>query len=183
MKEILSGSPSGEEESDFSDFPEKDELPNIERANSTPTWVAPLEGMDEVLEQEGRFVDEKNDSKKKDSPLKSFVDWIFRRKSIDKAVVKTLTVENLLAQANSMSPGDDQSQISNDGPSDFQIFGEQQSNPRTNKYRDVEEKFGEQNFRVLSEMRFFGKIRVVILDFCWVCLYFNEICANFDFGV
>ena len=32
----------------------------------------------------------------------------------------------------------------------------------------VGEKFGEQNFRVLSEMRIFGTIRVVILDFCRV---------------
>ena len=29
----------------------------------------------------------------------------------------------------------------------------------------VEEKFGEQNFRVFSEMRFLGKIKVAILDF------------------
>ena len=29
----------------------------------------------------------------------------------------------------------------------------------------VEEKFGEQNFRVLSEMRILGKIKVAILDF------------------
>ena len=33
----------------------------------------------------------------------------------------------------------------------------------------VEEKFGEQNFRVLSEMRILGKIMVAILDFCRVC--------------
>ena len=32
----------------------------------------------------------------------------------------------------------------------------------------VEEKFGEQNFRVLSEMRILAKIRVAILDFCRV---------------
>ena len=30
--------------------------------------------------------------------------------------------------------------------------------------QDVEEKFGEQNFRVLSEMRILGKIKVAILD-------------------
>ena len=37
----------------------------------------------------------------------------------------------------------------------------------------VEEKFGEQNFPVLSEsMRFLGKIRVSILDFCRVCRNF-----------
>ena len=36
----------------------------------------------------------------------------------------------------------------------------------------VEEKFGEQNFRVLSEMRILGKIRVVILDFGRVSLFF-----------
>ena len=30
--------------------------------------------------------------------------------------------------------------------------------------QDVEEKFGEQNFRVLSEMRILGKIKVI----CWI---------------
>ena len=33
-----------------------------------------------------------------------------------------------------------------------------------NSLEEVEEKFGEQNFRVLSEMRFLAKIKVVILD-------------------
>ena len=40
---------------------------------------------------------------------------------------------------------------------------------------EVEEKFGEQNFRVLSEMRFLAKIRVAILDFCRVCRFFSKI--------
>ncbi len=36
----------------------------------------------------------------------------------------------------------------------------------------VEEKFGEQNFRVLSEMRILAKIKVVILDFGGVSRFF-----------
>ena len=45
----------------------------------------------------------------------------------------------------------------------------------------VEEKFGEQNFRVLSELRFVAKIRVSILDFCRVCRFFNEIWCEIGF--
>ena len=40
---------------------------------------------------------------------------------------------------------------------------------------DVEEKFGEQNFRVLSEMRILGKNRIAIFDFGRVSLFFSEI--------
>ena len=48
----------------------------------------------------------------------------------------------------------------------------------------VEEKFGEQNFRVLSEMRFLGKIRVAILDFGRVCRFFlAKFGAKSDFRV
>ena len=36
----------------------------------------------------------------------------------------------------------------------------------------VEEKFGEQNFWVFSEMRILGKIGVAILDFGRVCRFF-----------
>ena len=51
------------------------------------------------------------------------------------------------------------------------------------KYRNatVEEKFGEQNFRVLSEMRFLGKIMVAILDFCRACRNFSEIWREIGF--
>ena len=45
----------------------------------------------------------------------------------------------------------------------------------------VEEKFGEQNFRVLSEMRILGKIRVAILDFGRVCRFFTEIWREIEF--
>ena len=45
----------------------------------------------------------------------------------------------------------------------------------------VEEKFGEQNFRVLSEMRFLGKIRVVILDFVGYVDFLVKFDANLDF--
>ena len=45
----------------------------------------------------------------------------------------------------------------------------------------VEEKFGEQNFRVLSEMRFLAKIRVVIFDFGRVSRFFSEIWREFRF--
>ena len=45
----------------------------------------------------------------------------------------------------------------------------------------VEEKFGEQNFRVLSEMRILGKNRVAILDFGRVSLFFSEILREFRF--
>ena len=45
----------------------------------------------------------------------------------------------------------------------------------------VEEKFGEQNFRVLSEMRILAKIRVAILDFGRVCRFFSEIWREFRF--
>ena len=38
----------------------------------------------------------------------------------------------------------------------------------------VEEKLGEQNFRVLSEMRFLGKIWVAILDFGRVSRFFQR---------
>ena len=39
----------------------------------------------------------------------------------------------------------------------------------------VEERFGEHNFRLLSEMRILAKVRVAILDFCRVCRNFGEI--------
>ena len=45
----------------------------------------------------------------------------------------------------------------------------------------VAEKFGEQNFRVLSEMRILGKNRVAILDFGRVCIFFSEIWREFRF--
>ena len=45
----------------------------------------------------------------------------------------------------------------------------------------VEEKFGEQNFRVLSEMRILGKNRVVILDFGRVSRFFSEIWREITF--
>ena len=44
--------------------------------------------------------------------------------------------------------------------------------PMIDNQNYVEEKFGEQNFRVLSEMRILAKIRVVILDFCRVSRFF-----------
>ena len=47
--------------------------------------------------------------------------------------------------------------------------------------KSVEEKFGEQNFRVLSEMRFLCKIRVVIWDFGRVSRFFTEIWREFWF--
>ena len=47
----------------------------------------------------------------------------------------------------------------------------------------VEEKFGEQNFRVLSEMRILAKIRVVILDFGRVCRFFCKFGSKIDFRV
>ena len=46
---------------------------------------------------------------------------------------------------------------------------------------DVEEKFGEQIFRVLSEMRIWGKNRVAILDFGRVSLFFSEIWREIGF--
>ena len=45
----------------------------------------------------------------------------------------------------------------------------------------VEKKLGEQNFRVLSEMRILAKIRVVILDFGRVCPFFSEIWREIRF--
>ena len=48
---------------------------------------------------------------------------------------------------------------------------------------DVEEKFGEQNFRVLSEMRILGKIKVAILDFGRVCFFLTKFGAKSDFRV
>ena len=45
----------------------------------------------------------------------------------------------------------------------------------------VEEKFGEQNFRVLSEMRILDKIRVAILDFGRVCRNFSGILSEIRF--
>ena len=45
----------------------------------------------------------------------------------------------------------------------------------------VEEKFGEQNFRVLSEMRILGKNRVSILDFGRVSRFFSEIWREIGF--
>ena len=45
----------------------------------------------------------------------------------------------------------------------------------------VEEKFGEHNFRVLSEMRILAKIRVVILDFGRVSRFFSEIWREIRF--
>ena len=45
------------------------------------------------------------------------------------------------------------------------LQGENPMQRQTAPQREVEEKFGEQNFRVWSEMRILIKIRVVILDF------------------
>ena len=45
----------------------------------------------------------------------------------------------------------------------------------------VEEKFDEQNVRVVSEMRILGKISVAILDFCRVCRNFTEIWREIGF--
>ena len=47
--------------------------------------------------------------------------------------------------------------------------------------KEVEEKFGEQIFRVLSEMRILCKNRVAILDFGRVSRFFSEICGEFRF--
>ena len=54
----------------------------------------------------------------------------------------------------------------------------------SSNYRDstlVEEKFGKQNFRVLSEMRILGKNRVAILDFGRVSRFFSEIWCEIGF--
>ena len=45
----------------------------------------------------------------------------------------------------------------------------------------VEEKFPQENFRVLSEMRILGKIRVAILDFGRVSRFFSEIWREIGF--
>ena len=52
-------------------------------------------------------------------------------------------------------------------------------------WHSVEEKFGEQNFRVLSEMRILAKIRVVILDFVGYVdrRFFIKFGAKLDFRV
>ena len=64
----------------------------------------------------------------------------------------------------------------------MQTFMRQSKKDLIQKILDqVEEKFGEQNFRVLSEMRFLAKIRVVILDFGRVCRFFSEIWREFRF--
>ena len=47
----------------------------------------------------------------------------------------------------------------------------------------VEEKFGEQNFRVLSEMRILAKIKVVILDLVGYVEILAKFGAKLDFGV
>ena len=46
---------------------------------------------------------------------------------------------------------------------------------------EVEEKFPQENFRVFSEMRFWGKIWVAILDFGRVCRFFSEIWRKIRF--
>ena len=63
------------------------------------------------------------------------------------------------------------------------VLGMEQRKGRTGRTCDglVEEKFGEQNFRVLSEMRILAKIRVVILDFGRVSRFFSEIWREFRF--
>ena len=45
----------------------------------------------------------------------------------------------------------------------------------------VEEKFGEQNFRVLSEMRILAKIKVVILDLVGYVYFLPKFSANSGF--
>ena len=45
----------------------------------------------------------------------------------------------------------------------------------------VEEKFPQENFRVLSEMRILGKNIVAILDFGRVCRFFDEIWREIEF--
>ena len=45
----------------------------------------------------------------------------------------------------------------------------------------VEEKFPQENFRVVSEMRILGKNRVAILDFGRVCRFFSEIWREIEF--
>ena len=46
----------------------------------------------------------------------------------------------------------------------------------------VEEKFGEQNFRVLSEMRILAKIQVVILDLVGYVYFLAKFDAKSDRG-
>ena len=53
----------------------------------------------------------------------------------------------------------------------------------TTRLSRVEEKFGEQNFRVLSEMRILAKIRLVILDFVGYVDFLAKFGAKFDFRV
>ena len=48
---------------------------------------------------------------------------------------------------------------------------------------EVEEKFGEQNFWVLSEMRILAKIRVVILDLVGYVDFLTKFGAKSDFRV
>ena len=47
----------------------------------------------------------------------------------------------------------------------------------------VEEKFLQENFRVLSEMRILAKIRVVILDFVGYVDFLAKFGAKLDFRV
>ena len=49
--------------------------------------------------------------------------------------------------------------------------------------RVVEEKFPQENFRVLSEMRILAKIRVVILDFVGYIDFLTKFGAKSDFRV
>ena len=48
---------------------------------------------------------------------------------------------------------------------------------------EVEEKFGEQNFRVFSEMRILAKIRMAILDFVGYVEILTKFSAKLDFRV
>ena len=50
-------------------------------------------------------------------------------------------------------------------------------------HKHVEEKFGEQNFRVLSEMRILAKIRVAILDLVGYVYFLTKFDAKSDFRV
>ena len=47
----------------------------------------------------------------------------------------------------------------------------------------VEEKFGEQNFRILSEMRILAKIKVVVLDLVGYVEILTKFGAKSDFRV
>ena len=97
--------------------------------------------------------------------------------------VAGLSIDSILEGIDSIvDVEDDASSVGSDSaPSADNLSQEELKVHQERIRKQVEEKFPQENFRVVSEMRILGKNRVAILDFCRVCRFFNEIWREIRF--